>query len=405
MFSFLTRLVVRRYQPMVIAIAGTVGKTTKRRAIESVLRKTVTVRTGKLLDNDARAAIRTILYGGLGRGLSLLLRRAPDYPRAILLEYRASQEGDMMLCGSITQPDIVVLTSLAPSGVDAFRSVDRMVKETTHILQCVKRDGWTVLNVDDARVQSVKSRVKGRVMTYGIDASADVRAIEVSVTQKVIDGAISVEGTSFKLVYKGSAVPVHLPGALDGPHVSAALAAAAVGIIMEINLVNISEALRSYSPTPGRMHLLPGIKRTMLIDDTYNASPASALIGLQGLDVLAVRPGAEKFAVLGDMVPLGDYTEQGHREVGERLSAMHVDYLVTVGKLSRDIGRAAREKGIPEERVYHFTTPEEAGRFVQERLEEGDCVYVTGNAGLRMEKVVKELMADPLRAKALLVER
>ena len=105
------------------------------------------------------------------------------------------------------------------------------------------------------------------------------------------------------------------------------------------------------------------------------------------------------------MMPLGDMSAEGYRLVGEKAGAIAVDYLITVGKLSRDAGHAARAKGMLEERIYHFTTPEEAGRFIQDRLEEGDYVYVSGNTDLRMEKIVKELMAEPLKADALLVRR
>lgn len=405
MGKFLSRLVARRYKPLLIAVAGSLGKTTTKQAIATVLARATSVRAGSLTANDIAGALRTIVPGGALEAFRLLTQRDPEYPRALVLEYRPSHEGQMALCGSLVQPDIIVLTSLAAAHLDAFRSLDRLTREMTDILHCGKRDGWTVLSWDDERVRSLKARVKGRVMTYGMHADADVRAIEVTVNQEVREGNVVVKGTMFKLVYKGSAVPVHLPGVLGGPHLSGALAAAAIGIVQGMNLVSISEAFTYYTPTAGRMRLLPGIKRTLLIDDTYTASPTSCHAGLEALDVLAVRPGSEKFAIIGDMVPLGEHTEEGHRAVGEYVASIGVNYLITVGKLSRAIGRAAREKGMVEERVYHFTTAEEAGRFVQNRLEEGDCVYVSGNETMRMEKIIKEIMAEPLKADGFLVQR
>lgn len=406
MRSLLAKFILKKYRPTVIAITGSVGKTTVKHALRSVLAASMTVRASASSENDVDGVLRTILCGGgFARGVSLLSHRDATYPRVLLLEYGADYEGATLKLVRIAQPDIGILTSLTPVHIDTLKTIERITREKSLVVQNGARNGWSVLYYDDERVRALRSRARGRVMTYGLSDAADVRAIEISIDQEVREGGVAVKGTSFKLVYKGSAVPVHLPGVLGGQHIHGALAAAAVGIILEMNLVSISQALATHTPTSGRMRLLSGIKRTLLIHDTYTASPTSVLAWLAGLDAIAVVPGAEKFAVLGDMAPLGEYTVQGHKEVGEQVAAMGLDYLITVGKLSRDIGRAAREKGMPEAQVYHFTTPEEAGRFVQDRLEQGDCVYVSGNADLRMEKIVKEIMAEPLRAKELLVER
>ena len=406
MFSFLAKLILRKYRPTIIAVTGSVGKTIAERAIETVLSRTMTVRVSHTRNNDSVTSIlHAILGGGFFAGLASFVWRDTRYPRVLLLEYGADYEGAIARCCAIAKPDIGIVTSLAPVALTTFATLERIVREKTLVVQQGKRDGWTVLASDDERVRGLKSRAKGRVMTYGLSASADVRAVEIAINQEVRDGHVIVQGMNYKLVYKGSAVPVHLSGVLGSQHILGTLAAAAVGILSDINLVSLSEALTAYDPVAGRMRLLSGIKHTLLIDDTYTASPTSVLAGLDGLDALAVKPGAEKFAVLGDMMPLGDMSAEGYRLVGEKAGAIAVDYLITVGKLSRDAGHAARAKGMLEERIYHFTTPEEAGRFIQDRLEEGDYVYVSGNTDLRMEKIVKELMAEPLKADALLVRR
>lgn len=403
--SFFAKFILRKYRPTVIGIAGSVGKTITKQALRAVLSSVMKTRVNASASNDYRGALSAIIGGGVARACTLLFWRNPDYPRVLALEYGASAEGDMERLIALADPDISIITSLAPTNLDAHRSLERMMRVQSLLAVHGKRNGWTVLALDDERVRALKSRVRGRVITYGLDEFADVRAIEIAVNQEVQGGSIAVKGTTFKLTYKGSAVPVYLPGVLGSQHIAGALAAAAVGIILEMNLVAISESLRSYQAPPGRMRLLSSIKRTLLIDDSYTAVPASVTAGLQALDTLAVKPGAEKFAVLGDMGSLGAYASEGHREVGERVHAIGIDYLVTVGKLSRDIGHAAREKGMPEANIYHFTTPEEAGRFVQDRLEEGDCVYIAGSADMRMEKIVRELMAEPLKADVLLVRR
>ncbi len=403
--SFLARCILRKYHPTIVAVAGSVGKTMTKQAVRAVLSSGMKARMSPASENDYEGALWTIIGGGVAYAVGLLLRRDPEYPRVLVLEYGTDAEGEMERLVALAEPSIGIVTSLAPANLDTHRSLERMMRAQSLLAVNGKRNGWTVLASDDDRVRALKSRVRGRVLTYGLDESADVRAIEIAVNQEVQEGSVVIRGMTFKLVYKGSTVPVALPGVLGTQHIAGALAAAAVGVLCEMNLVAISEALRFYETPSGRMRLLSGIKRTVLIDDTYTAVPASVTAGLQALDTLAVKPGAEKFAVIGDMGSLGAYTGEGHREVGECVAAITVDYLVTVGKLSRDIARAAREKGMPEANAYHFTTPEEAGRFIQDRLEEGDCVYISGSAGMRMERVVKEIMAEPLKADGFLVRR
>src|SRR3989338_8233778 len=311
MLSLLAKLVLRKYRPTVVAITGSVGKTTVKQALRTVLAASMTVRASASSGNDVESACMTILGGGFARGVSLLLHRDATYPRVLLLEYGADYEGAIGKLVHIAQPDIGILTALTPVHVDTLKTIERVTREKSIVVQNGARSGWSVLSYDDERVRALRSRARGRVMTYGLSEAADVRAIEISIDQEVREGGIAVKGTSFKLVYKGSAVPVHLPGVLGGQHIAGALAAAAVGIILEMNLVSISQALATYTPTAGRMRLLAGIKRTLLIDDTYTASPTSVLAGLNGLDAVAVAPGAEKFAVIGDMAPLGEYTVKG----------------------------------------------------------------------------------------------
>jgi UDP-N-acetylmuramoyl-tripeptide--D-alanyl-D-alanine ligase len=207
-----------------------------------------------------------------------------------------------------------------------------------------------------------------------------------------------------KVAVEGSTVPLFVPKALGWPSVYAALAAVAVGRARGMNLVEITERLRSYQPPPGRMRYIPGIKQTVIIDDTYNAAPKS--MGA-ALDVLADIPvGTEddkRIAVLGDMLELGALSEEGHRRVGKRVSELGIHLLVLVGERMGDAKKGAKEAGMDENAIFHFASPEEAGRFVQERMKQGDIVLVKGSRGMKMEIVVKELMADPLSAGTELV--
>jgi UDP-N-acetylmuramyl pentapeptide synthase len=185
----------------------------------------------------------------------------------------------------------------------------------------------------------------------------------------------------------------------------AALAAAAVAIYFDFNLVEVAQALSDFSLPKGRMNLLPGIKHTFIIDDTYNSSPEAALAAIDVLRRVKIDVSAEKYAVMGDMLEIGSYTEEGHRLVGAKIAESGINHLLAVGEKARDFIRGAKEAGLEDDYIFYFDKPEEAGKFLQNRIKAGDVLLIKGSQGARMEKVVKELMAEPERAEELIVRQ
>ena len=156
--------------------------------------------------------------------------------------------------------------------------------------------------------------------------------------------------------------------------------------------------------------MIKGIKNSWLIDDTYNSSPQSSIAALGALNNVSAAADytkmlRRKIAVFGDMLELGSYTEDGHRLVGKKVFEAGVDELIAVGERARDIGRGAQEVGMKEESIFYFPNSDEAKTFVKERIKEGDLILVKGSQGARMEKIVKEIMAEPLLARELLVRQ
>ena len=177
----------------------------------------------------------------------------------------------------------------------------------------------------------------------------------------------------------------------------------AISFSLGNNLLEIIDDLAKYRPPKGRTNLIKGIKDTLLIDDSYNSSPAAAKAAL---DVLNQFPSSnKKIAVFGKMLELGSYTEEGHREVGKKSAEVNLDMLVAVGEMSRDIIRGAIDAGYPEEKTFYFSNNKEAGSFIQNKIKTGDIALIKGSQGARMEQIVKELMAEPLKAKDLLVRQ
>lgn len=417
--SILSRLIQRKYNPLVIGVTGSVGKTTTIAALESVFRA-----SGKRVRATPRSChhMRAPIVASLGcsesslfivrwwlivlRALSLLLIRRSDYPEVLLVEYGVKKPGDMDHLLGMLRPSVAVITAIVPIGLERFESMDRLTREMMTLAKAVPLDGWVVLAGDDPRIAEIKSKVQSRVVTYGLTEKMDVRGAEIHVTQQEQGKAIVIDGTHFKFLYHGSVVPAFVPGVLGGPHVHAALAAAAVAVTQSINLVTVSEGLRTYKTPPGRMSILRGIKHTLIVDDTYDGSHASCAAAIVAGEQLRVDNGRQSFAVLGEMEHFGGNGDDEHeREIARDVVEGGFDYLVTVGRATADINRAAREAGMPESNAFHFEKPEEAGKFLKGRLEEGDVVYVTGKKAMRMEELVRMLLAEPNRAGELLVQR
>ncbi|MBI4143148.1 UDP-N-acetylmuramoyl-tripeptide--D-alanyl-D-alanine ligase [Candidatus Uhrbacteria bacterium] len=446
LLSYLARAVVRRQRSMIVGVTGSVGKTSAREAIRAVLATDWNVRSApKNYNNEIGFPVAII--GGrapgrspfawaaiLLRGCALACVRLLRYPEVLVLEYGADHPGDIAYLTAIAAPRIGVITAVGPAHTEFFGSVERVATEKRRLITGLTREDTAVLNRDDERVTTMRDRTRARVLTYGFHAEADVRGIEYQVTYAAPSNAQSSTplqeagswkleagdrtidsqtpnsqsptpptvpmGIALKLQVGGSAVPVHLVGCIGKGHASAVLAAAAVGIALDMHLVEISHALEGYEAPPGRMRLIPGVKQTMLVDDTYNSSPlalASALEALVGIEVTGRR-----IAVLGDMLELGSLTSPEHRHMGELVAARRFDYVMTVGAASRHLAVGAREAGMAADRVLEFQTAPDAARFVQDLLHPGDIVLIKGSQSMRMERVVQELMADPLRAHELL---
>jgi UDP-N-acetylmuramoyl-tripeptide--D-alanyl-D-alanine ligase len=150
------------------------------------------------------------------------------------------------------------------------------------------------------------------------------------------------------------------------------------------------------------MRLIRGIKDTLVIDDTYNASPAATIAALETLAMIA--PKGRKIAAIGDMLELGRHSGEEHRKIGAEV-AKTTDYLVTVGFRARDIAQGALDAGMPDENILQHEDSGKAGHELAEMVQAGDCVLVKGSQSMRMEKVVEELMAEPERAEELLVRQ
>jgi len=206
-------------------------------------------------------------------------------------------------------------------------------------------------------------------------------------------------GLTFKLEYEGASVPARLLGVVGRHQLYPALAAAAVGLKFGVNLVQVSEALSQVVFPPGRLRLLLGVKGSLILDDTYNSSPAALAAALQTLNEIDT-PG-RKIAVIGDMLELGNKTIEAHKDAG-RLAAGIVDLLVIVGVRVKFVAEGAKEKKFSARQIKHFNTAKAAGEYLDRLLKEGDVVLLKGSQLMRLERAVEMIMAEPDKKELLL---
>lgn len=406
----LAKSTLNKYKPKVVAMTGSVGKTSSKQAVAAVLSSKFNVRYSHKNFNNEIGTPLTILGQEKAAGKNIflwlwifvkaifvILFNDKKYPQVLILEMGADKPGDIAYLTNIAKPDIAIITAIGPSHLEFFQTIDNVLKEKSRILAKLAKEDWAILNQDDDYLSKIiKDYKQSNLKTFGKSDKADLKIKDISIIAK--DG---IYGTNFKIDYQGSEVPIFLPYVLGRQHAQAASIGALVGIVMGMNLVEVGQALLKYKAARARTNLIKGIKDTWIIDDTYNASPQSSKLAL---DILAELPSqSRKIAVFGDMLELGNISEEAHREVGREVVNLGIDYLFVVGERSRDIARGAKEAGMSEDKIYHFPFTMEAGLFLQERLQEGDIVLVKGSRGAKMEQVVYEIMAKPWLANDLLV--
>lgn len=405
MLGFMARAVLRKYHPLIVGITGSVGKSSAKEAAALVLSKAIRVRKSEENYNNEIGVPLTVLGVGTGgsamtRMLSALVRFPylmvwpASYPETLVLELGVDRPKDMTALLDIVSAKIGVVTMVGESHLEYFGSVGAIAKEKSRLISSLPADGFAILNAEDDRVLGMGKKTKAVVLSYGFAPGADVLADNI-VLQPTENGI----GSSFKLNYAGKSIPVRLPGVVARHHISDALAGAAVGIAVGMHLVDIAKRLEGFAPLPGRLRFLRGRNGIGLLDDTYNASPASVSAALRTLGEI---PARRKVAVLGDMLELGSISEEAHRGLAGDILLARVGLAVCVGKNMGSLADELLIRGMERGNVLCFPDPVSAAATVRELVREGDLVLVKGSQGLRMEKVSEALSRNVEEARGQL---
>ena len=347
----------------VIAVTGTNGKTTTKDMIAAILSQQA---RGLWTEGNQNNHI----------GLPLTLLRLQEEHRFAVVELGMRAAGEIAELTAICRPEVGVITNVGPAHIQFFRSVEDIARAKGELLDGLGASGTAVLNGDDELVMAQRGRAWGKVLTFGLGSDADVRA-----------GDLRLNGWGgFSFVATGG-LPIELR--VPGKHmVMNALAAVAVGREFGVAGESVTEALASFRPQPMRMEVIH-VDSLHILNDTYNANPASMRAALQTLR--EVSGTKRKIAVLGDMLELGEWASRVHRDIGQLAAQSGLAYLLTVGELSRLIAEEAMVSGMAGEQVHHVSGVQEALAFLRETARSGDAILVKGSRQMGLEAVVEGL--------------
>jgi UDP-N-acetylmuramoyl-tripeptide--D-alanyl-D-alanine ligase len=351
----------------VIGITGSVGKTTTKELVASVLaRRYVTLKSEASYNNEIGLPVT-------------LLHLTSTHERAVL-EMGMYDVGEIADLARIGQPHVGVVTIVRPVHLERAGTFERIVKAKRELVEALPPapEGTAILNYDDENVRKMADATRAQVFYYGLSPQASLWADQIE--------GLGLDGIRFRLHHGDETLYVRVP--LLGRHsVHTALRATAVGLVEGLTWQEIIEGLRGVEPSDQlRLVAVTGPDGATILDDTYNASPASTIAALNLLDELEGR----RIAVLGDMLELGYYEQEGHEKVGMR--ALEVaDVLVTVGSLARIIGEVALRWGMSSNQVHMLEDNDEAITLLKQLVRGDDVVLVKGSRAMKMEEIVNAL--------------
>ena len=400
--ALLARLVLWRRRPSVVAITGSVGKTTTKELIGRILAERYRTRSTAGNYNTEIGVPLTIIGSRQPRRLvewwdvtrkavSLLFSGEEDYPEVLVLEMAADQPGDLAHLTSFVRPDIAVITNVRNVHLQAYQAVEQIAEEKSWIVRRLKSSGTAVLNADDAKTKAMGSAVPGRALTYGFDEES---AVYVTDVKQEAGGQRATLHYRERSGAKPHSFKLQTP--LLGRHqLYAIMAAFAVGRIAEVDPAQALEAIKQVSAPPGRMRIFKGRHRLTILDDSYNASPQAVLAALETLYHLK---GPHR-AVLGEMKELGPQSREGHETVGE-VAGKFLDELVVVGDDGLIIAETAKRAGMNPDKIHVASNGSEAAKLVNQD-KRGGTLLVKGSQSVYLEQTVKALLANPQDVKYL----
>jgi len=378
-------------RPLVVGITGSCGKTTVKEMTAAIF-----AHHWPSVEMDAQMPPEQVLKteGNFNNLIGLPLSLLPLGPghRAAVLEMGMNRPGEIDRLARIADPDIACIVNIHAAHLEGLHSLEGVARAKEELFAACGKDTVLVVNLDDPLVRSCAARYQQKKVFYAMAAEGGEHAPQVWASDiGKAGGGIQ----RFVLHVAGEAVPVslHAPGAHN---VSNAVAAAAIGHAADIGIQDIAAGLAIFRPADKRMQIVKGKGGLNIINDTYNANPASMRAGLI---TLGQQEGGRRMAVLGDMLELGPASAAAHREVGRLAAAQAVDYLALVGDFAAETAAGAGMAGLEGERIRIFEEKRDVAPWIEELLHTGrlradDWLLVKGSRGMRLEAVVEQLIGE-----------
>jgi UDP-N-acetylmuramoyl-tripeptide--D-alanyl-D-alanine ligase len=343
-----------------VGVTGSAGKTTTKEAIAHVL-------------GDRFRVLKSEGNFNNHFGLPLmLLKLEPDHDVAVI-EMGMSHGGEIRALAKIAQPEIGVVTNVAPVHLEFFDSLAGIARAKYELVESLPANGTAVLNADDEYVSQFGRDFKGTVVRYGTNATADIRAENIQ--------SLGAEGSQFDVVSGSVRERARLP--LVGEHnILNALAAIGVALARGMKLTEAVSALATLAPADKRGQVLQ-LDNITVVNDCYNSNPKA----LQAMvEALASMKAARRIVVAGEMLELGPAGEEMHRAAGRQMAEHKIDVLVGVRGLAEAMVESAQQAGI---HAVFLTTPEEAGEWLARETRDGDAVLLKASRGVKLEKAIE----------------
>ena len=363
-----------RLRGWVVAVTGSVGKTTTKEMVAAVLAQAgPTVKAPASFNNEV--------------GVPLAVLMAEPDTHALVLEIGMRGPGQIRHLAGLARPTVGIVTNVGESHVGLLGSVEAIARAKAELVESLPAGGVAVLNADDERVRAMASMAPAgvRVMTFGVRSpDCDVRA------ENVAGGGLS--GTTFELVHEGRRVACRL--GVPGRHMVAnAAAAAAAALACGLDLETVAAGLARFAPAAMRMEVMRTVDSIVILNDAYNASPASMRAALETLERVCSEERLRAVAVLGDMLELGELSAEAHRRIGEEAARRGVDLLIAVGEMADEMAAGAREAAAGAEMaIMRVPTAEQAAAAALRHVRSGDAVLVKASRAVGLEAVVRALV-------------
>jgi UDP-N-acetylmuramyl pentapeptide synthase len=407
MNQWIAKKIIEKHNPTLVLIMGSSGKSMLSETMSQVLSRLQKTSTQVFADD-----IKTMMVNATGGGMFNSLKPAllnSSFPEIIIAETHNYKNGQKELLGSI-ENKYIFIPWVSQYDIQQAGSPAKYLSKKCRLTKTSAKEFTIIYNKD---VTGLEEAIQALAPKKALSISArtdqaDFKAFGIESIQADdahITNDYRVQGLNFKVKNGGATLPMRIMNTVGEHYVYSALVTLLFIKEIGLNQVDALPIFREMELLPGRMFLIPGIKKTMLIDDSYSIDAESAYETFQAGSQIALKEGKKRIAVVSDMNTYGKDSEQAHCLLGDELFSLNYDLLVGVGERAHDILRCAHEAGMDASHIHHFTSVEEAGKFVQHELKQGDLVVIKGGKDSKLELVVKELMAFPLKAKDQVLQR